>query len=164
MKMSRIIVAIVVVLMSCLVTSAENPSTHADVNLTGTWQLSWEGRIGTERGILQLQQNGDAITGKLQNHMGHPSVSGSIHGRNVSLNIAFESAHPFTIAFTGAVEGGVEAKKMSGKFEIQGMTDGYDWHGENAHNTNYSWTASREVRPSSQTQTTAERTAPSSSR
>lgn len=33
---------------------------------------------------------------------------------------------------------------MAGKFEIEGLKDGYDWHGENVRPSNYSWTAVRQ--------------------
>ncbi len=112
---------------------------QSSANVAGAWQISWEARIGTERGTLKLRQNADEIFGKLQDRLGNPSFSGNIQGKNIYFKIPFEKAHPFTLSFTGKVEG----NKMTGKFEIQDMTDGYDWHGENAHPTNYSWTATR---------------------
>ncbi len=141
--MQKQMIGILLTLISgCLSIMAQNSA--ADTNVGGAWQISWEARIGTERGTLQLQQNASHIVGKLQDRLGDPSFSGNIHGQNIDFKIPFEKAHPFTLSFTGKVEG----NKMSGKFEIEGMADGYDWHGENAHPTDYSWAATRGAEPS----------------
>jgi len=108
-------------------------------NLAGSWQFSWEARIATERGILRLQQDGTQLKGGYTGPGGSPVASGTVNGNNVSINLAFSGVHPFTIVFTGTVDG----DKMSGKFQIANMKDGYDAHGENARPTDYSWKASR---------------------
>jgi|SRR5580692_9118892 hypothetical protein len=109
-------------------------------NLTGKWQLSWEARLGTEHGTMHLEQAGSNLTGSYQGHLTCPKISGSVEGKNVSLKLTFPRAHPFTLDFTGTLDG----DKMAGKFEIEGIPDGYDLHGENAHPSNYSWTAVRQ--------------------
>ncbi len=110
------------------------------VNLTGKWQFSWEARIGTESGILRLEQADSKLTGSYQGHLVSSNLSGTIQGNNVSINLDFAGAHPFTIIFTGTVDG----DKMSGKFSIGGSKDGYDSYGENARRTDYSWKANRQ--------------------
>jgi hypothetical protein len=110
------------------------------VNVMGKWQLSWEARLGTERGTMLLEQVDSKLTGSFQGHLVSPKISGTIKDKSISLNLDFQGAHPFTLVFTGTVDG----DKMAGKFAIQGVTDGYDWHGENARPTNYSWTAVRQ--------------------
>lgn len=109
-------------------------------NLAGKWQLSWEARLGTERGTLQMEQVGANLSGSYQGRLGSSKVSGNIEGKHVKLNLDFRSATPFTISFTGTVDG----DKMGGKFEIKGADDSYDSHGENARPSDYSWTAIRQ--------------------
>jgi len=111
------------------------------VNLTGNWQLSWEARLGTEHGTMQLEQAGSSLTGSYQGHLNCPKILGTLEGKNIRLKLTFPRAHPFTIDFTGMLDG----DKMAGKFEIEGIPDGYDWHGENARPSNYSWTAVRQT-------------------
>jgi hypothetical protein len=110
------------------------------VSVMGKWQLSWEARLGTERGTMQLDQADSKLTGSFQGHLSS-KISGSIKDKSIRLNLDFAGAHPFTLVFTGTVDG----DKMAGKFEIQGVKDGYDWHGENASPSNYSWTAVRQA-------------------
>jgi hypothetical protein len=115
-------------------------------NVTGQWQLSWEARMGTERGTMQLEQVDSTLAGSFQGGpLGSPKISGKLEGKNVSLKLDFQGAHSFILVFAGTVEG----DKMAGKFEIQGLKDGYDWHGENVRPSNYTWAA---VRQSDQTQ------------
>jgi hypothetical protein len=112
------------------------------VSVAGTWQLSWEARIGTERGVMQLQQVDAGLAGSFQGGaLGSPKVSGKIEGKNINLKLDFQGTHNFTLVFTGTVDG----DKMEGKFAIQNLADGYDWHGENVRPSNYSWTAVRQA-------------------
>jgi hypothetical protein len=110
------------------------------VNVTGKWQISWEARIGTEQGMVQFQQTGKALTGTFQGQHGTPKVSGSLEGRDIFFTLEFPGSHPFTIVFSGSVTD----DRMAGKFDLQGLEDGYDWHGENARSTNYSWNGIRQ--------------------
>ena len=50
---------------------------------TGKWQISWEARLGTERGTLQLEQVGSKLTGSFQGRLGSPKISGNIEGKNI---------------------------------------------------------------------------------
>jgi hypothetical protein len=108
--------------------------------LTGKWQLSWEARLGTESGTMQLEQVDSTLTGSYHGHLDAPRITGSVDGKNITLKLQFPRAHPFTIIFTGTIKG----DKNAGKFAIQEVPDGYDWHGENARPSNYSWTAVRQ--------------------
>jgi hypothetical protein len=107
--------------------------------VAGNWQFSWEARMGTESGTLQLEQNDSKLSGSYKGHINAPRVTGTVEGNQVNLSLEFARAHPFTIIFTGKVDG----DKMSGKFEIEGMKNGYDSHGENVRPSNYSWKATR---------------------
>ena len=123
------------------------------VTVAGKWQISWEARFGTERGTIQFEQAESKLSGNLQARVGSPKVTGAVDGNKVSFDLAFQGPpKPFTLVFTGTMDG----DKMAGKFEIKGMTDGYDWHGENAHPTSYTWTAVRQPdRSQADTQETA---------
>jgi hypothetical protein len=110
------------------------------VNVSGKWQISWEARIGTEQGVVQFQQTGKALTGTFHGSHGAPKVSGNLEGKDIFFTLAFPGSHPFTIVFSGSVRD----DKMAGKFDLQGIEDGYDWHGENARSTNYSWSGIRQ--------------------
>jgi autotransporter translocation and assembly factor TamB len=107
--------------------------------LTGKWQISWEARIGTERDTIQLDETGSKLTGTFQGKLGDPKVSGNVDGTNISLRLDFPGAKPYSIVFTGTIDG----DKMSGKFEIPGVDGAYDFHGENIRPSNYTWSAVR---------------------
>lgn len=146
MKMAKMIRLLRIVLpLLLLISSSASAGDTQSVNLTGKWQFSWEARIGTESGTLRLKQADSKLTGGYQGHLVSSNLSGTIQGNNVSFNLDFAGAHPFTIIFTGTVDGG----KMAGKFSIGGSKDGYDSYGENARRTDYSWKA---IRQSDQTQ------------
>jgi hypothetical protein len=124
--------------IACLAASAQTqPPSKTALNVAGKWQLSWQARIGTEKGLLSLERNGAKLSGSFHSELGSPIVSGTIQDGNISFKLQFEGAHPFAIVFNGKVE----ENKMGGKFAIDGMMDGYDQHGENVQPTNYSWSA-----------------------
>jgi hypothetical protein len=129
----------VIVLMSACASAASGDQTSAVAAVAGKWQFSWEARIGTERGTLQLEQSDSKLTGSYRGNIATQNVSGTVDGEKVTLNFDFQRAHPFTIIFTGTTDG----DKMSGKFEIKDFKDAYDSHGESARPSNYSWSAVR---------------------
>lgn len=115
------------------------PSDTPSLSLAGKWQFSWEARIGTERGTLELEQTDSNLTGRYQGHIVAPKATGTLVGNKVTLNLDFQRAHPFTIIFTGTVDG----DKMSGTFEVKDFKNAYDTHGENVRPSNYTWNAIR---------------------
>jgi hypothetical protein len=130
------------------------------VNVSGRWQISWEARIGTERDTIQLEQTESKLSGTLQGKLGSPRVSGNVDGAHVSLRLDFPGPQPYTLLFTGTIEG----DKMSGKFEVPGVDRAYDFHGENVRATNYTWSAVRQSDPHQPDQTSvksAQQTQPS---
>ena len=141
-------------LVLALVCSFAAASDNQPANVAGKWQVSWEARMGTERGILQVEQASSGLAGSFQGgSLGSPKISGNLEGKNITLKLDLQGAHSFTLVLVGTVEG----DSMSGKFEIQGLTDGYDWHGENVRPTNYSWTA---VRQNDRTQSASQQNQP----
>ncbi|MFZ0958796.1 MAG: hypothetical protein WAN60_20830, partial [Candidatus Sulfotelmatobacter sp.] len=119
---------------------AARGETAKPVSVSGKWQISWEARLGTARGTVQLEQDESKLTGSYQGQLGTPKVSGTIEGRNLSFTLDFQGAHPFSLIFRGVVDG----DKMAGKFEISGVEGGYDQHGENVRPSNYTWSAVRQ--------------------
>jgi hypothetical protein len=107
--------------------------------LTGAWTISWQARVGMERGTIQFHQKGSRLTGVFQGHGSPASVSGNLKDGSVSFNLEFQGKTPYTIVFNGTLEG----DKMTGKFQLQGFKDAYDQHGENVQQIDYSWTAER---------------------
>ena len=110
-------------------------------DLTGKWAISWEARIGTEHDAIQLKQTDSRLSGTFIGKLGHPNVSGTVEGKNITLILDFPGSQPYTLVFTGTTDG----DKMEGKFEIKNVIGGYDWHGENVRPSNYSWNAVRQA-------------------
>ncbi|HZW81249.1 MAG TPA: hypothetical protein VFF50_12320 [Candidatus Deferrimicrobiaceae bacterium] len=139
MKPSRILYFFlwVLVVASSIAATADE---KASANVAGKWELSWEARLGTEHGTVRLEQIDSKLSGTYEGRLGSPKVSGNVAGQNVILKLEFQGAHPFALVFNGNVAG----DRMQGKFDVQGVAAGYDSHGENAHPTDYSWTAVRE--------------------
>jgi hypothetical protein len=131
-------------LFICVVLSVICAAQAVSTSVSGKWQISWEARMGTEHDILELKQADSKLTGTFQGHLGSPKVSGNVDGSNISLRLEFPGKQPYTLTFTGLIDG----NKMSGKFEIEGMPSGYDQHGENARPSNYTWTAVRQPKES----------------
>src|ERR1700690_156153 len=119
----------------CIPAGAAPKSPH----LNGAWTISWQARVGMERGTIQIQQKGSHLTGVYQGHGKPGSLSGVIKDGNISFNLEFQTDPPYTIVFKGTIDG----DKMAGKFDLQGFKDPYDQHGENVQAIDYSWSASR---------------------
>jgi autotransporter translocation and assembly factor TamB len=145
MKASRMMyfsLSVLVIASSIAATASENRS----ANVAGKWELSWEARLRTERGTIQLEQIDSKLAGTYEGRLGSPQVSGDVEGQNIILKLEFQGGHPYALVFKGTVAG----DRMQGKFDVQGVAAGYDSHEENAHPTDYSWTAVRRpnrVRP-----------------
>lgn len=130
-----LILTLVIIGLNCSSLGAAPKQLH----VSGAWNISWQARVGMERGKIQLLQKGSHLTGTYQGRGKPASLSGNFQDGNVSFNLEFQANPPYTIVFTGKVEG----DSMTGKFELQGFKDPYDQHGENVQSIDYSWTASR---------------------
>jgi hypothetical protein len=140
MRGRRFDFALTIFFFACVLAAvAQNKPKPA--NVTGRWQISWEARIGTEHDAIQLEQIDSKLTGTFQGKLGSPKVSGSVDGKSITLRLDFPGQRPYTLVFTGIIDG----DKMSGKFDIQNVVGGYDWHGENVRPSNYTWNAVRET-------------------
>ncbi len=135
------------------------------VNVTGRWQISWVARVGIERDTIQLEETESKLTGTFYGKLGSPKVSGIVDGTRIALRLDFPGTHPYTLLFTGTIDG----EKMKGKLEVPGVDGAYDFHGENVSPTNYTWSAVRqsdthqsdpEAEASAQQKRSAEQTKP----
>ena len=105
-------------------------------NVGGAWQVSWQGREGSQQATMQLQQDGSKLSGTFQGPRGSSPVTGSVDGNNISFNVQMQGRRgAMTLAFTGTIDG----NKMSGTIQPQGGREG---HGGGQGNR--SWSAVRQ--------------------
>ena len=90
------------------------------VNVAGTWQISWDVRLGTAHATVQLKQDGGKLSGTFQQTAVSAPLSGSVQGKNISFDVDFPGPRPYTIEFTGAIDG----EKISGKSRAKGVEGG----------------------------------------
>lgn len=126
-----------------IATSASAPMLTADghAGIAGKWTISWQARLGKEQGTIEFQQKGNELTGVFHGHGDPCSVSGTLKDGTISFSLEFHGKTSYTIVFTGTLDG----DQMKGNFQLQGMKDGYDQHGENVQRTDYLWTGVRLV-------------------
>jgi hypothetical protein len=96
---------------------AQGPQSNESqpANVGGAWEISWQGRGGTQQGTMQIQQEGSQLSGTFEDASGSSSMTGSVSGNNLSFNVHIQG-RPMTLAFTGTING----DKMSGTFSPQG--------------------------------------------
>ena len=107
-------------------------------NIGGAWQISWQGREGSQQATIQVQQDGSTLSGTFQGPQGSSQLTGSVQGNNVSFTVQVQGRRTITLAFTGAVTG----DKMSGTLEPQGGGGGRGGHG--GGQGTHSWTGVRQ--------------------
>lgn len=82
-------------------------SQHAQpADVAGDWQVSWEGRLGTEQCTLHLNQDGSKLTGTFQDLHGISQLAGTVDEKKISFQVQFTGKYPFTTRFTGTADGG----------------------------------------------------------
>ena len=107
-------------------------------NIGGAWQLSWQGRDGSQQATIQIQQDGSKLSGTFQVPRGSSPLNGSVDGNNVSFSVQMQGRRTITLAFTGTVVG----DKMSGTFQPQGGGGGRG--GRGGGQGNHSWSGARQ--------------------
>jgi hypothetical protein len=117
-------------------------------NVNGKWQGSWEVRLGTARPIIEFQQDGEEITGTFQEKGKSSPLTGTLRGKDIYFEVQFASARPYTIAFTGSVDG----EKMSGTSQAKdvGPSGAYLGHGGEVQQPQHPWQAVRQSEQPSQ--------------
>lgn len=114
--------------------SDSNNSRPADIG--GAWQISWQGRGGSQQATMQIEQDGTKLSGTFQDSGGSSPVTGNIAGNNVSFSVQVQG-RPMTLAFTGTIDG----DKMSGTFQPQGGSGGRG--GRGGGQGNHTWSGAR---------------------
>jgi len=108
--------------------------------LAGQWQLSWQGRIGTERATVVLQPDGPQLTGSFTTLRGGAPLSGSVHAQSLSFEVDFPGPPPYRILFTGTLRG----ERIEGEARPQDMSGhGFAGHGGEVSADYYRWSATR---------------------
>jgi type II secretory pathway pseudopilin PulG len=120
-----------------------SPSSAAkSADVSGRWQVSWQGRLGTEQCTLQLQQDSsNKLSGTLQDQRGSSSLSGTIDGKKISFDVQFQGLRPFTTRFTGTVG----SDKIEGTSQAIGVggAGAYLGHAGEVVQPEHPWTAKR---------------------
>jgi hypothetical protein len=111
------------------------------VNVSGTWQISWTVRLGTAHATVELKQDGSKLTGTFQQNGVSSPVAGTFQGKNITFEVAFQGPRPYTIEFNGDVD----AEKMNGKSRAKNVegAGAYLGHGGEVVYPDHPWTASR---------------------
>jgi hypothetical protein len=123
--------------------SASIAAKPADVS--GKWQVSWEGRLGTESAVLEVRQDGAKLTGTFQDLHGLSPISGTVAEKQISFDVQFQGKRPFTIRFKGAVDtasNGLEIKGTSQAVGVEGA-GAYLGHAGEVVQPEHPWSAKR---------------------
>ena len=147
----------IAILFACIVmisapSTAQDSSTSTAAkaqDVSGYWQVSWQGRLGSEKGTLQLQQDGKKITGTFQDVHGLSSLSGTIEGKQISYEVQFQGARPFTTRFSGTLDKTGEDAKIVGTSQAIGVgaTGAYMGHAGEVVQPEHPWSAKRVPTP-----------------
>jgi hypothetical protein len=114
---------------------------QTQTDVTGDWQVSWQGRLGTEQCLLHLQSDGGRLTGTLHDLRGVWPVSGTVDANRISFDVRFQGPRPFTTRFSGTAEGG-ELKGTSQAVGVGGP-GAYLGHAGEVVQPEHPWTAKR---------------------
>ena len=108
--------------------------------LAGQWQISWQGRIGTEQATVLLQPSGELLTGSFRSPRGSLPLSGSIHGPKLSFAVDFPGPPPYRIVFSGIAQG----NQIAGEAQPQAVNGRvFAGHGGEVSPQYYTWSAVR---------------------
>jgi hypothetical protein len=116
--------------------SESNNSQPATID--GPWQLSWEGRRGSQQATIRILQDGSALSGTFQDSRGSSHLTGCLDQNNVSFSVQVQGHRTITLTFTGTIDG----KKMSGTVQPEGRGGGNE--GRGGGHVNHSWSAVRQ--------------------
>jgi hypothetical protein len=108
--------------------------------LAGQWQLSWQGRIGTEQATVELHPSGQLLRGSFRSSRGSAPLSGAVHGSEVWFAVGFPGPPPYRVLFSGVVHDG----QIGGQAQPQDVNgQGFAGHGGEISPQYYTWTAVR---------------------
>jgi hypothetical protein len=111
-----------------------------DAGLAGQWQLSWQGRIGTERATVLLQPEGQLLHGSFRTARASLPLTGAFQAMRLSFTVDFPGPPPYRILFSGVshgdrIEGEAQPQEVGGR--------GFAGHGGEEAADYYHWSATR---------------------
>jgi hypothetical protein len=134
---------------------AQTPDTSQTkpANVSGKWEMSWQGRMGTEKCTLDLQQDANKLKGTFQDQRGPSQLTGTIDGKTITFEVKFQGARPFTTKFTGTVDN----EKIEGKSQAMGVggSGAFLGHGGEVQQPEHPWTANRPTQSTGASQNSA---------
>ncbi len=108
--------------------------------LAGQWQLSWQGRIGTEQATLLLRPSGGMLNGSLRTARGSAPLAGSLQGSRLSFTVEFPGPPTYRIRFSGVAQG----DQIQGEAQAQDAGGrAFAGHGGEVARDYYRWSAVR---------------------
>lgn len=110
--------------------------------IAGKWRFAWDVRLGRVRGVLDLKQKADQVSGTFFEEInGHTySLSGSLQGKDIVFDVPFpEGSRPFTIEFTGTVD----RDKMTGTSAMKSSGQVFLGHAGEVDEPQRPWTATK---------------------
>lgn len=110
------------------------------VKIAGKWRIAWDVRFGTVRGILDLKQHADQVTGTFEEYGKTYPLTGSLQGQAITFDVPFTGPKPYTIEFKGAVD---RKKKMTGTSGLQGGGHVFLGHANEIQEPERPWTATK---------------------
>ena len=130
----------VLAISMCLAAVAEDPATSS-ADLSGKWQISWQARLGTEQATVEFRQVGDKVSGTFKDLHGSEALTGRLQGKQLTFEVQFDGPRPFTIGFSGKVDG----EKLTGTSQAKnvGTSGAYMGHGGEVVQPEHPWTGER---------------------
>ncbi len=98
-----------------LVLGVAAPAWAQDVDVSGKWQLTSEGPRGTQTSTITFQQEGTALSGRIETRMGWlPFEGGSVEGNTITFKIVRSMGErSMEMTYSGTVEGDTITGTMS---------------------------------------------------
>ncbi len=126
----------------------DSASHYSPGGFTGDWQVSWQGRLGTEQCMLHLEKNSEKITGNFRSVHGLSTLSGTVNESHITFDVEFQGPRPYTIRFTG----NLKDCKLEGTSQAQGIggSGAYLGHAGEVVQPEHPWTAKRPTNDLSQ--------------
>jgi hypothetical protein len=128
--------------ISAALLAASAGCARPQAGLAGRWQLSWQGRIGTEQATLLLRPDGRSVTGSLHTARGDAPLVGSLDGQKLSFAVDFPGPPAYRIVFSGLAQG----NRIQGQAQPQDLNGrAFAGHGGEIARDYYDWSAVRSL-------------------
>lgn len=91
-----------ITVLSCLAQDAAKTAG----NISGSWTISIRGEGGTRTQIMSVQQDGNNLSGSIQDDRGKEALQGTITGNNIRFAISMNTPRgPMTLEYRGKLDG-----------------------------------------------------------